>query len=47
MEYHITVAVPKTRKRIASFVQETDRDICFDALVGYWGEENEFEKEDD
>ena len=25
----------------ASFEEETDRDICLDALREYWGEENE------
>ncbi|MCK5610530.1 hypothetical protein KAR91_52135 [Candidatus Pacearchaeota archaeon] len=35
MNYHILVS----GKRMASFVEETDRDICLDALVEYWGEE--------
>lgn len=48
MEHHISVEVTsKERRRIASFRQESDRDICFNALIDYWGEENNFEKEED
>ncbi len=44
MEYHINA----DEKRIASFTQGTDRDICFDALEEYWGDEEiEFTTEDD
>lgn len=45
MNHHIEVG----GVRIASFLHETNRDVCFDALVEYWGEENEqvFTKEDD
>ena len=35
MKYHIEV----NNSRIASFSNECDRDICFDALKEYWGEE--------
>lgn len=50
MNYHIIVlfaANESKKKRIASFTEEQDRNICFDAFVEYWGEDCEFEKEDD
>ena len=45
MEYHIKV----NDKRIASFVEEQDRDICLDVFREYWGEESDqlFTIEDD
>ncbi len=32
---------------IASFGDEADRDVCFDAFIDYWGIECEFETRDD
>ena len=48
MEYYITVNGPGGRRLIiASFRNEQDRDVSFDAIVGCSDEEFGFEKEDD
>ena len=44
MNYHI---IDEDGKVIASFVQETDRDIYFDAMVEYWGEDCKLKIKDD
>ena len=43
MKYHILT----DGKRIASFVQQADRDVSLDALIEYWAEDCNFTVEDD
>ena len=44
MNYHILNDEGKT---IASFIEKADRDVCFDAMNDYWGEDCNLTTKDD
>lgn len=44
MEYHVK---NKAGETIASFEHEADRDVCYDALTEYWGDDCELDSVDE